>query len=105
MKDSISSRFGTVLIGLVVVLLPWRAGLFLLRLSQGRSVHVSTPVVASRSVQARNLAHKGVQVDWTFYPDWQFKPLLLGKAAYFGFLFHYTNNSDHASLRLVLSLI
>lgn len=96
MKDSAKFPFRTALIGLAVVLLPWCAGLLLLWLSQGYSTYVSTQAAASRSVHARNLAYKGVQVDWTFYPDWQFKPLLLGKTAYFVFVFHYTNNGDHA---------
>jgi len=96
MNDSAASRFRTVLIGVAVVLLPWCAGLLLLWLWQGQSAHASTSVPASKSDDARDLAYKGLQVDWTFYPHWQFKPLLLGKAAYFVFVFHYTNNGDHA---------
>jgi len=95
MKEPGMTRLGIVLVGLAVVLLPWCAG-GLLWLSQAHGIHESIASGEDRDGEAATLAYKGVQVDWTLYPDWEFKPLLGAESAYFVFVFHYTNTGDRA---------
>ncbi len=96
MKGAGASGFRNAVGPLTIVLLPWFLGLCLLWLSRVNSRETPSQAMNTRTGTSSHLTYKGVQVDWTFYADWQFKPLFLGKAAYFVFVFHYANNSAHA---------
>ena len=95
MERSRSLGPGTVLAGLVIVLFPWVAGLLLFGLGNSNLAPTAPPATDTRNQPGPHPTYKGVQVDWTFYPDWEFKPLLAGPAQYLVFMFHYTNTSQY----------
>lgn len=95
MERSKSSRPAILLPALIIVLLPWALGLSLLELSSNSHPPAAAAATDTRDEPDPRPAYKDVQVDWTFYPDWEFDPLLAGPARYLVFMFHYTNNGRH----------
>ncbi|MEA3490254.1 MAG: hypothetical protein U9R44_07985 [Candidatus Omnitrophota bacterium] len=85
----------SLIIALVIVLTPFIIGipLFLAR-SSGRipaRAHLSTDTRKTDN----GMTYKGIKIDWTFYPDWEHKPLFFHAEEYLVFMFYYTNNNDY----------
>ena len=91
MERSRSLGPGTVLAALAIVLFPWVAGLLLFGLRNSNVPPTARAATDTRNNPGLRPVYKGVQVDWTFYPDWEFKPVLVAPAQYLVFMFHYTN--------------
>jgi len=95
MERSKSLGPGLVLAGLAIVLLPWVVGLSLFGLRNTSGSPTTSAATDTRNQTNSHPTYEEVQVDWTFYPDWEFKPLLAGPAEYLVFVFHYTNTDHH----------
>jgi hypothetical protein len=87
---------GSMLAALAIVFFPWLMGLSLFSLQNNNVPPMTGPATDTRNTPGPHPAYKGVQVDWTFYPDWDFKPVLAGPAGYLVFMFHYTNTGRDA---------
>ncbi len=85
----------SIIIALAIVLTPFIIGM-LLFLARGSG---RIPVKAHLSTDTRRnnegMAYKGIEVNWTFYSDWKYKPLFFHVDEYFVFVFHYTNSNAH----------
>jgi hypothetical protein len=86
---------GMVLGALAIVLLPWVVGLALFGLRDTSGPPIASAATDTRKQINSHLTYQEVQVDWTFCPDWQFKPLLAGPAEYLVFMFHYANTGAY----------
>ena len=88
-------RVRSLIIALVIVLSPFIVGvvLFLTR-SSGR-IPVKAHLVTDTRENNKGISYKGIKIDWTFYPDWEYKPLFVSSDKYLVFMFHYTNNTDY----------
>jgi hypothetical protein len=95
MERSISLGPRIVLSALAIVLLPWVVGLSLFGLRNTSGSPIAFAATDTRKQADSHPTYQEVQVDWTFYPDWEFKPLLVGPAEYLIFMFHYTNISRY----------
>ncbi len=95
MERSRSLGLGIVLAALAIVLLPWVVGLSLFGLRNTSGSPIASAATDTRKQADSHPTYQGVQVDWTFYPEWEFKPLLAGPAEYLVFMFHYTNTSRY----------
>ena len=91
MERSRSLGPGTVLAALAIVLLPWVVGLSLFGLRNTSGSPIAFAATDTRKQADSHPTYQEVQVDWTFYPDWEFKPVLVAPAQYLVFMFHYTN--------------
>jgi len=88
-------KYRSLIIALAIVLTPFVIGITLFSArSSGR-----IPVKAHLSTDTREnnggITYKGIKVDWTFYPDWEYKPLFWRAEKYLVFVFHYTNTNAH----------
>jgi hypothetical protein len=92
MEPSRSLGPGIVLAALAIVLLPWVVGLSLFGLRNTSGSPIAPAATDTRKQADSHPTYQEVQVDWTFYPDWDFKPVLVGPAQYLVFMFHYTNS-------------
>jgi len=88
-------KIRSLIIALVIVLIPFIIGipLFLAR-SSGR-VSSKAHLVTDTRKNNGGITYKGIKVDWSFYPDWKYKPLFLHSDEYLVFMFHYTNNNAY----------
>jgi len=84
----------SIIIALVIILIPFIIGipLFLLR-SSGR-IPVKAHLVTDTRKNNGGVAYKGIKVDWTFCPDWEYKPLFFPAEEYLVFMFHYRNDNE-----------
>lgn len=85
----------SIIIALAIVLTPFIIGipLFLVRSSGG--ISVKAHIVTDTRKNNKGMTYKGIKVDWTFCPDWEYKPLFFPAEEYLVFMFHYTNNNDY----------
>lgn len=88
-------KLRSIIIALVIVLIPFIIGipLFLLR-SSGR-IPVKAHLVTDTRKNNEGIAYKGIKVNWTFYPDWEYKPLFFTAEEYLVFMFHYRNDNEY----------
>jgi len=85
----------SIIIAIAIVLIPFIIGipLFLVRGSGGIPVKAHT--ITDTRKNNNGMTYKGIKVDWTFCPDWEYKPLFSPSEEYLVFMFHYTNNNDY----------
>jgi C4-dicarboxylate transporter/malic acid transport protein len=83
-----------VLMGVATVLIPFLLGPVLLPIISGRPVFAAAPRGNDAAAPSERCMQNGVELEWTFFPDWQYKPLLFPADHYLVFVFHYTNDSD-----------
>ena len=84
----------SLIIALVIVLTPFIIGmsLFLTR-SSGR-IPVKAHISTDTRIKDEGKSYKGIKVDWTFFPDWEYKPLFFRSEEYLVFMFHYSNENN-----------
>ena len=89
-------KAGSVLIGAVTVLIPFLLGIVLFTATPNRHFRASAVLGSDTKDQKAelSLSLNELELEWTFFADWQYKPLLFPADDYLVFVFHYTNHSD-----------
>ena len=88
-------KFRSFSIALVIILAPFIIGLTLFIVKGSEATHGKTHFITDTRENNKGMTYKGIKVDWTFCPDWEYKPLFLPSDEYLVFMFHYTNNEDY----------
>lgn len=88
-------KIRSTIIALLIILTPFIIGvsLFLAR-SSGR-IPAKAHLITDTRKNNGGVTYKGIKIDWTFSPDWEYKPLFLHADEYLVFVFHYTNNNAY----------
>jgi hypothetical protein len=84
-------RLKPAIITLIISLTPFIIGLALY-VTLG---NIHTPLTTESQAAKKNLNYKGININWDFYPDWEYKPLFVPAEEYLVFMFHYINNNDY----------
>jgi len=85
----------SVCIALLIVFFPFVVGFPLFFIKSSGKVPVNAHLATDTRKDHTGMTYKGIRVDWTFYPDWEFKPLFFPSDEYLVFMFHYTNTTSH----------
>jgi len=88
-------KFRSFSIALIIVFVPFIIGLSLFIIKGGEAIHGKAHLVTDTRENNKGVTYKGIKVDWTFCPDWEYKPLFVSSEEYLVFMFHYTNNNDY----------
>jgi len=78
------------------VLIPFLLGIVLFTTTPNRHFRTSAVLGSDTKDQKAelSLSLNELELEWTFFADWQYKPLLFPADDYLVFVFHYTNHSD-----------
>ncbi len=88
-------KLRSLIIALIIVLTPFVIGIAMF-LSRGSGrIPVKAHLVTDTRKNDAGVSYKGIKIDWTFYPDWEYKPLFAPAKKYLVFMFHYTNNTKY----------
>lgn len=74
---------------LAIVLTPFIIGIPLFLVKSGGAIHEEANFISDTRKN-----NKGIKVDWTFCPDWKYKPLFFPAEEYLVFMFHYRNDNE-----------
>lgn len=85
----------SLIIALVIVLVPFIIGLPLFVVKRSEAIRGKAHFITDTRKNNKGMTYKGIKVDWTFCPDWEYKPLFLLSEEYLVFMFHYINNNDY----------
>ena len=88
-------KIRSIIIALAIILTPFVIGISLFIESGNRTIHKEATLVTDTRKNNQGISYKGIKIDWTFYPDWEYKPLLFHAEEYLVFVFHYTNISAY----------
>jgi len=88
-------KFRSIVIALIIVLTPFIVGIPLFLVKGNGAIHQEAHFMADTRENNKGITYKGIKVDWTFCPDWEYKPLFFPAEEYLVFMFHYTNNNDY----------
>jgi len=88
-------KIRSIIIALVIVLIPFIIGIFLFMGKSGKAIDEKVHFITDTRKNNKGVTYKGIKTDWTFCPDWEYKPLLFKAEEYLVFVFHYTNNTDY----------
>lgn len=81
------------LAGLLIVFLPLISGTSLYATAPSKDVTPSEQIRDSLSSSAQDVVFNDLQLQWTLYPAWRYKPLFVDADEYLVFVFHFTNRS------------
>jgi len=62
----------------------------------GEGIYKKAYFVSDTRKDNKGINYKGVKIDWTFCPDWEYKPLLFPAEEYLVFMFHYGNDNEYS---------
>jgi len=85
----------SIIIALAIVLIPFIIGTPLFLLKSSGAIREEANFISDTRKNNKGITYKGIKVDWTFCPDWEYKPLFFPAEEYLVFMFHYTNNNDY----------
>ena len=89
-------KLRSTIIALVIVLTPFVIGAFLFTVKGSGAINEKVRFTTDTRENNKGVIYKGIKTDWTFCPDWEYKPLFSPPEEYLVFVFHYTNNNDHS---------
>lgn len=96
----------SLVVFLIIILTPFVIGASLFTLERIRASHQKIVFVSDTRGNDSGTTYKGIKIDWTFCPDWEYKPLLAPVREYLVFMFHYTNgNKNHVQLMPSYTLV
>ena len=78
---------------LAIVLTPFILGISFFAAEKINSRDQKMNFITDTRKNNNGVTYKGIKIDWTFCPDWKYKPLLFSAQEYLVFMFHYTNNN------------
>jgi len=85
----------SIIIALAIVLIPFIIGTSLFLLKSSGAIREKANFISDTRKNNKGITYKGIKVDWTFCPDWEYKPLFFPAEEYLVFMFHYMNNNDY----------
>jgi len=85
----------SIIIFLVVILMPFFVGISLFMFEKTQAEHQKIDFVTDTRKDNNGVTYKGIKIDWTFCPNWKYKPLLSSAQEYLVFMFHYTNDNKN----------
>ena len=88
-------KLRSTVIFLIIALTPFAIGASLFISEKTRAAHQKIDFVTDTKGDNSGATYKGIKIDWTFYSDWKYKPLLFPAREYLVFMFHYTNNNKN----------
>lgn len=88
-------KIRSITIALVIVLIPFIIGIFLFMGKNGEAIDEKIHFITDTRKNNKGVTYKGIKTDWTFCPDWEYKPLLFKTEEYLVFMFQYTNNTGY----------
>lgn len=83
-----------IIVATLFILTPFVLGLALLKLENGATTDKRTRFIEDTRANNTGIVHERVKVDWSFCPDWNYKPLFMHEKEYLVFVFHYQNMGD-----------
>jgi hypothetical protein len=96
----------SMVIFLTIALTPFVIGLSLFIFEKTQAAHQKIDFVTDTREDNGSVTYKGIKIDWTFCPNWKYKPLLFSAREYLVFMFHYTNgNMSQVQLMPSYSLV
>jgi hypothetical protein len=87
-------KFRSIIIALIIVLTPFIVGIPLFLIKGSGVIHQEAYLMADTRKNNKGINYKGIKVDWTFCPDWKYKPLFFPAEEYLVFMFHYRNDNE-----------
>ena len=88
-------KIHSIFISLVIVLSPFIVGVALFSVRASGRIPVKAHLSGDAATQSESLTHEELELNWSFYPGWEYKPLLTHAEEYLVFVFHYMNHSDY----------
>jgi len=85
----------SIIIALAIILIPFIIGILLFLVRSSGRIPVKAHIITDTRKNNKGMTYKGIKVDWTFCPDWEYKPLFFPAEEYLVFMFHYTNSNDY----------
>ncbi len=85
----------SIIIALAIVLTPFIIGIPLFLVKSGGAIHEEANFISDTRKNNKGITYKGIKVDWTFCPDWEYKPLFFHAEEYLVFMFHYSNDNEY----------
>jgi len=85
----------SIIIALAIVLIPFIIGIPLFLVKSGGAIHKEANFISDTRQNNKGITYKGIKVDWTFCPDWEYKPLFFPAEEYLVFMFHYRNDNEY----------
>jgi len=79
---------------LAIVLTPFIIGIPLFLVKSGGAIHEEANFISDTRKNNKGINYKGIKIDWTFCPDWEYKPLFFPAEEYLVFMFHYRNDNE-----------
>jgi hypothetical protein len=80
---------------LIIITIPFIIGIPFFVVKKAAASRQTVHFVTDTRESGDGKTYKGITIDWTFCPDWKYKPLLFPSEEYLVFMFHYTNNSEY----------
>ena len=88
-------KIRSLIIGLIIVLIPFIIGITLFMANRNTAVHGKTHFITDTRANDKGINYKGIKVDWSFCPDWKYKPLFFPARGYLVFMLHYRNDNEY----------
>jgi len=88
-------RLRSIIIFLIIALAPFAIGISLFIAEGNEVTHQKIHFITDTRKSGGGITHKGIKVDWTFCPDFKYKPLFSSAEEYLVFVFHYRNANEY----------
>jgi len=88
-------KIRSVTIALTIVLIPFISGVVLFNAKLHGTASERGNFISDTRYENKGIDHKGISIDWSFSPDWRYKPLFFPSKEYLVFVFHYKNDSEY----------
>ena len=88
-------KIRSVTIALTIILIPFILGVILFNAKLHSTVPGKGNFISDTRYQNKGINHKEISIDWSFCPDWRYKPLFFPSKEYLVFVFHYKNNGEY----------
>jgi len=88
-------KIRSVIIALTIVLIPFILGAVLFNTKLHSTAPEKGGFISDARYENKGIDHKEISIDWSFCPDWQYKPLFFPSKEYLVFVFHYKNDSEY----------
>jgi len=87
-------KIRSILTAILIIAVPFVIGLTLLKLESRAAINEGNKFINDTRENNQGIIYKGIKIDWSFCPDWKFKPLFQHEEEYLVFVFHYKNSGD-----------
>ncbi len=85
----------SIIVSLAIIFIPFIIGMTLFLVKSSAVIRGKAHFIMDTRKNNKGITYKGIKVDWTFCPDWEYKPLFFPAEEYLVFMFHYKNNNDY----------